>query len=351
MKKRTLLIVGFVSVAMMAMAQESLSYYLPKTELRFQLLVEKTSYTPGEFARYSERFLRKSAAEEPSTTYRLVGINMYTTAVADTAKYFEVPLDKKHTIFTVEKSPAGVLEAINAKAKTVSEPQAFTSAPRGKTPNPHDYMSEEILSAGSTAKMAELTAGEIYDIRSSRNDLNRGEAEYMPKDGDQLRFMLSNLDKQEEVLTQTFQGVTVEDTTQCEVVYVPMPEEEGKEKAEKTLLFRFSKHLGLVDNDDMAGVPYYIKVEDLKSVPQLRTAADGEKRSKDDVGVMVNMPGKIKITIYEGTRTLASFEAYVAQYGKLESLSSTLFSKKTTSHVVLNPVTGQVESIETEPLN
>ncbi len=352
MMKKTLLIVWCATMAMGAMAQnETLSYYLPMTELRFQLLVEKTTYTPGEFARYSERFLRKQAAGEPSTTYRLVGINMYTTATPDTAKYFDVPLDKKHTIFTVEKSPVGVLQAINAKAKAVNAPQAFTPAPKGKTPNPHDYMSEEILSAGSTAKMAELTAGEIYDIRSARNDLNRGEAEYMPKDGDQLRFMLSNLDKQEAVLTQTFQGVTVEDTTQCEVVYVPVPTEEGKAQKDKALLFRFSKHLGLVDADDMAGTPYYIKVEDMKSVPQLRTAADGEKRSKDDVGVVVNMPGKIKITIYEGSRTLASFEAYAAQYGTLESLSSTLFSKKTTSHVVLNPVTGQVESIETEPLN
>ncbi len=352
MIKKSLLILCCASLSICALAQnETLDYYLPKTELRFQLLVEKTSYTPGEFARYSERFLRKEASEKASTSYRLVGINMYTTAIPDTAKYFSIPLDKKHTIFTVEKSPEGVLQAINTKAKTISSPQGFTPARKEKTPNPHDYMSEEILSAGSTAKMAELTAGEIYDIRSSRNDLNRGEAEYMPKDGDQLRFMLANLDKQEAILTQTFQGVTTCDTTQYEIVYLPTPVAEENTKSDKTLLFRFSRHLGLVDDDDMAGVPYYIKVDDLKTIPQLRTAADGEKRSKDDDGVTVNMPGKIKITVYEGSRTLVSFEAYAAQYGKLESLSSTLFSKKTTTHVQLNPVTGQVESIETEPLN
>ncbi len=350
MLKKILLIVWCTSLTAYAMAQnETLSYYLPKTELRFSILVEKNTYTPGEFARYSERFLRKSASEEPSTTYRIVGINMYTTAIPDTAKYFTIPLDKKHTIFTVEKSPEGILQAINTKARAITPPEVFTSAPKGKTINPHDYMGEDILSAGSTAKMAELTASEIYDIRSSRNDLNRGEAEYMPKDGDQLRLMLANLDKQEDILTQTFQGVTISDTTQYEINFLPAPEDE--KAGEKVLLFRFSRHLGLVDADDMAGTPYYIKVDDLKTVSQLRTVADGEKRSKDDVGVVINMPGKIKITVYEGTHTLASFEAYAAQYGNLESLSSTLFSKKTTTHVQLNPVTGLVESIETEPLN
>lgn len=44
-------------------------------------------------------------------------------------------------------------------------------------------MTEEILIAGSTAKMAELVAKEIYNIRESKNSLTRGQADYMPKDG------------------------------------------------------------------------------------------------------------------------------------------------------------------------
>ncbi len=349
MNKLALTLLLLLPLSALMAQNEELSYYLPKTELRFTLLVEKTDYTPGEFAKYSERFLRKPANEQKTTEYKLVGIDMYTTALPDSAKHFTVPLDKKHTIFTVEKTAEGILQAINAKAKAVATPAPFVAAKRAPTPHPHDYMSEEILSAGSTAKMAELTAQEIYDIRASRNDLNRGEAEYMPKDGEQMRMMLDNLDKQEAILTQTFQGVTVCDTTQYEIVYCPALSKEGA--ADKTILFRLSKHLGMVDNDDMAGAPYYIKVDDLQLIPPLRTAADGEKRSKDDVGITVNIPGKIKVTIYEGNKTLASFEVYAAQYGTLESLSSSLFSKKTTSHVQLNPVNGNVEYIETEPVD
>ncbi len=343
-------ILAFPFVHLQAQTEE-LSYYLPKTELRFQLLIEKSEYTPGEFAKYSERFLRKAADEQKHTFYRLAGINMSTASIPDSAKQFSVPLDKKHTIFTVDRASNGVLMAINAKRKEYSEPESFVSAKKEKPVNPHDYMSEEILSAGSTSKMAELTAREIYDIRASRNDLNRGEAEYMPNDGQQMKLMLANLDKQENILTQTFQGTTVCDTTQYEVTFCPEKSGDLDNGNGKTLLFRLSKYLGLTDNDDMAGEPYYIKVEDLNIIPPLTTAADGEKRAKDDAGITVNMPGKIRITIYEGSIKLSQFETYAAQYGTLETLSSSLFSKKTTSHVQLNPVNGNVESIETEPID
>ena len=72
-------------------------------------------------------------------------------------------------------------------------PERFVPAPKQPQPNPNDYMNEDILSAGSTAKMAELTAKDIYDIRESRNQLARGQADFMPKDGTQLRIMMENL--------------------------------------------------------------------------------------------------------------------------------------------------------------
>ena len=48
------------------------SYFLPKTALRFTLLLEKTTYTPGEFSQYAERYLKKPAALEEQKTYRIL---------------------------------------------------------------------------------------------------------------------------------------------------------------------------------------------------------------------------------------------------------------------------------------
>lgn len=352
MKKYISLLITFSFSFLYGYAQiEGTKYYLPKTEMRFRLLIEKTSYTPGEYAAYSERFLKKTAREQTETSYNIVGLSMYTTAIPDSAKNFIVPVDKKHTIFNVELAPNGVLLAINTKGKTYEEPGFFKPSKKKSPLNPHDFMNEDILAAGSTTKMAELTARDIYDIRNSRNELTRGEADYMPKDGDQLKIMLANLDKQESILLQTFQGVTVKDTVEQEIVFCPTgTTKEGENNDDKQVLFRFSKKLGLVDADDLAGSPYYIVVEDLKIIPVIKTAVDGEKRPKDDPGITINMPGKIKTTIIDDNEPVKSFELYAAQYGSLESLSSNLFGKKMVTKLVLNPINGNVESLVTEPL-
>ena len=60
--------------------------------------------------------------------------------------------------------------------------------------------------ASSTAKMAELVAKEIYNIRESKNALVRGQADNMPKDGAQLKLMLDNLEEQERAMTEMFSG-------------------------------------------------------------------------------------------------------------------------------------------------
>lgn len=119
-----------------------------------------------------------------------------------------------------------------------------------KTLNGADFKTEEILSAGSTSKMAELTANEIYDIRENRALLTKGQADFMPKDGEQLRLMLANLDQQEEGLLQLFRGTDVKETHILAFDITPTQD------VEKLPLFNFSKYLGVVDADDPAGTPY-----------------------------------------------------------------------------------------------
>ena len=53
--------------------QDGATYFLPKTAIHIAVKIEKTVYTPGDFAPYAERFLRLTdVSTEPSTTYRIV---------------------------------------------------------------------------------------------------------------------------------------------------------------------------------------------------------------------------------------------------------------------------------------
>lgn len=192
-----LLTVGGIATANAQTGQQSVegsSYYLPKTVLRFALQVEKTVYTPGEFAPYAGRYLKRSDISlEPSTTYRILNVKLTSEATPDTAKFYTAKIDSKHSIRKLERDEKGLLLAVNAEPRKVSPAKSFVPAPKPAAVNPRDYMTAEILSAGSKEKMAELTVHEIYDIRENKGLLNKGQADYMPKDGEQLRIMLAKI--------------------------------------------------------------------------------------------------------------------------------------------------------------
>ncbi len=320
---------------------EGAIYYLPKTAVRVTLLVEKTTFTPGDFALYSNRYLRIAAETEAQTTFRVVNIKMHTIGVADTSKCFAVKFNAKTAASNIQLTDNGVLLAINASGKTQEEPIPFVPARKPKKTNPRDYMNPEILAAGSKAKMAELTAQDIYEIRESRNLLSRGQADNMPKDGEQLRLMFASMDAQEQALTSMFTGTTEKDTIETTVTVSPDKE------LKKTVLFRLSQKLGIVDADDLSGVPYYISIENLHTVPT--PVVDPKAKPKiHEEGIYVNVPGKAHASVTRGAETLVEMDFPAGQFGNVELLSGDLFNKRFTTQLTLSPVTGGIEKLKAE---
>ena len=275
---------------------EGAVYYLPKTAIRITLQIEKTTYTPGEFCKYSEKYLRiKDVASTPSTKYRLISVQQEPFAVADTSKCYAVKYDAKTSACNVRLSDKGILLAINQDIKQQAQ-QKITNAPKVKpaSKSPKSYLSEEILSAGSTSKMAELTAQEIYEIRESRSMLAKGQADFMPKDGEQLKLMLQELGTQDEALTSLFTGVTTSDTTTHTITYLV------NKPVKRDVLFRFSSDFGLVDSDDLSGTPYYIYIEDLKTVAEPAPVDPKKTVKPQQSGVYVNIPGKMRLNPLTG---------------------------------------------------
>ena len=319
-------------------------YFLPKTALRINILVEKSTYTPGDFAPYALRYMRlKDVSLEPSTQYRVVSIKQTAIGVADTTKRYAVKFNAKTVAANVSLSEDGRLLGINCDAKDTPQPTSFKAAPKAGTVNPRQFMTEEILAAGSTAKMAELTAREIYDLRENRNLLIKGQADVMPKDGEQLKLMLNQLDAQDHVLTSLFQGTIERDTTEHVIIVTP----DGP--IHRQVLFRLSQQLGMVDADDYSGAPFYITIEDLQSVPRIdeETAAKNKKKQYE-AGIYVNVPGRMRSTIYQGIGALQTQEFPAPQFGNVELLSGELFNKHYDTHLWINPTTGAIDRLEAE---
>ncbi len=323
---------------------EGTVYFLPKTEVRVVIQLEKTTATPGDFYKYASRYLRlNDVIKENTVTYKLNTIRLYTAGTPDKSKAYAVKVNAKSTATNMELSDEGVLLAINDETRQQTEPALFLPAPKPKTTNPRNFLGQEILAAGSTAKMAELTAKEIYDIRESVNELTRGEADYMPKDGEQLRLMLAKLAEQDAALTGMFCGTTTKDTIEHCITICPDKEINGE------ILFRLSKHLGLVDADDLSGAPYYISIKDMKSLPEIvEDPKAAKKKKKYESGIFVNVPGKVLVTISDSTQPLLSQEINTAQFGRTELLGAELFNRKYITHLTLNPITGAVDKFESE---
>ena len=321
---------------------EGAIYLLPKTGIKVSVLVEKTTYTPGELCKYAERYLRiKDVSPTPHVSYRITDIRQEAFAVADTSKHYAIEFNAKTAATNVRLSDDGILLAINTEPNKWPATKPFVSAPRPASVNPRQYMNEETLAAGSTAKMAELIAQDIYEIRESRNLLVRGQADNMPKDGEQLRLMLNQLDKQDQAMTSLFVGTTVKDTTEHTITIIP------DKASDRQVLFRFSQKLGLLDQDDLAGVPYYYIIEDLKTVPPAEVI-DPKKQKKQVQGIYVNVPGKLRSTISEAQGIVNSAEFPAGQFGNVELLSGVLFNKRYTTRLWLNPLSGAVEKIDVD---
>jgi hypothetical protein len=286
----------------------------------------------------------KDVITEPAINYSIITIQQEPVAVADTSKCYAIKFDARTSACNVRLSADGILLGINTDEKIATPWSSAVNQKKNRRKeliNPRSYLSEEILAAGSTAKMAELIAQEIYEIRESRNLLTRGQADYMPKDGEQLRLMLNKLEEQNLALTSLFTGVTVSDTTEYTFTITP------NKDIENQILFRLSDKLGIVDADDLAGVPYYINIENLKTVPPVEVI-DPKKKQKQANGVYVNIPGKLRSTISNVQGMMVSNEFPAGQFGNVELLSGALFNKRYTTHLQLHPISGAVEKLQAD---
>ena len=322
---------------------EGVNYFLPKTVFRVVVVAEKTVTTPGEFALYADRYLRQpDAPTATSTLWTIKSLSIQAIGVPDSSKAYNIKLRAKTSAPLVSLTDDGLLLGVNVECEAEPLPALPATVPAPKPVNGRDYMTQEILAAGSVAKMAQLTAEEIYDIRDSRNALVRGEADNTPKDGAQLKLMLDNLDKQLYALESMFKGQSLTSTEVLTFNYEP-----SSEPVEQDMLCRFSRRLGVVDADDLSGEPIWISVQPVGSLPAAEANEDvARRRQKMEQGLYVNQPARAQVVVKTATQPLLAAEFPVAQMGTTEILSDALFNKKLSTKVYIYQHTGSVESIE-----
>lgn len=356
MKKIAAFLFAIFSVPCMAQVEvnafssgmaEGVTYSLPDT--RFDIMVDAqcVKRIPGEFCRYAERFLRiNDAITAESTEWELSGVTLKSFGVPNKEKTYTVKLGNS-VASNIHLNDDGVIEAINCEAVNDEDESKKEEARNAKkSVDPRKYFTEEILQTTSTAKMAELVAKEIYAIRESKLAITRGLAENMPKDGVSMQLVLDELNLQERTLTELFTGrVDTLNHKYC-IKFTPMAEGDTT----RAVLFRFSRKLGILENDNLAGAPVYYDFANLNkmSLPTEETDKKKKKEKKEikKEGICYNVPGRAYIKIYTPGEVLFEDECPVAQFGTVEVLARNLFTKNAQTKVLFDKATGAVISVD-----
>ncbi|MEA4936858.1 MAG: DUF4831 family protein [Paludibacter sp.] len=318
----------------------ALLYALPKTELCFEVTVEKVVEKPGVFYLYSQRYLATDKVIlEEKTNYNVKEIKVTSRAVPDITRRFAVLPGERSALKNISVNEQGILSGVNTSMEkgVVEINKEIINRESDAVGVSGDILplTQEYMMAGSTAKLAEGAAKLIYDIRESRISLLTGEMDQLPSDGEALGMMLSGLDRKEKELTELFIGSRTSETTVHHLTFIP------DSSQLETVLFRLSAKRGFVDKDDMGGEPFYISIRPEKI--QVRAADPKAKPVK--IGLYTLLPAQTFVKVSNGVSTFLERNFFIPQFGVLMPLSESYF-KSPKVKVKVDEQTGRLISIE-----
>lgn len=319
-----------------------ITYSLPKTSLVIDAEVTKVTCKAGPYYKYAEKYLGvKDAITQDKVYYELGKLSLVNKGIPDPDNTYIVEFKGGTVAPYAYLTEEGLLCSINAEY-TPEESELETIKKSGQAPakaTDASVFSEELLIAGTTAKEAEVAAKQIYRIRESRLNILTGDADNLPPDGEAMKLVIQQLEEQEKALTNLFTGVRSKETSHYEVSITPYDD------LDKEVLFRFSEQLGIVDADDLGGVPVYMNLKAIDRAPALEPK-EAEKKEKSMKGIIYNVPGKASIEISMNRKTLYKGEAQIVQFGTREGLAPVMFEdKKAPVKVYFYPETGAIKQI------
>ncbi len=349
MKKILLIIVLFMAVLTVQSQSDfalkpntpSLVYALPKTNLCFEIEVETVTEKPGIFYLYSQRYLATDkVVMEESQAVKLHAVRMHTRAVPDLNRRFAVEfLPKTSAGYGIVVNEQGILCGVNipsSSVQPVAEEVNKEYSPKIRKTSSSDLLplTQEYMMAGSTAKMAEGAAKQIYNIRESRLNLLSGEAEHMP-DGQALKLILDELNELEQELTALFTGSVKREIKAYKFELTP------DKAVDNEVLFRLSAKRGLIDKDDLSGAPYYISIH-----PEVLPIDKDDTKSKSETAAIYTvLPATTTISISDGQKTFLERKLEIPQFGNLIPLSESILRVPKVK-ISIDPQTGRLLSVQ-----
>ena len=315
---------------------DGITYSLPKTELNIVITARCTIEKPGPFYQYAERYLAtKDIITINNETWQIDNIEIKSNAIADPNRTFQVAIDNKGIANNITYAHDNLIAGVNVLSDWLDKSDESDKSDKSDKTIKFDYsvLNEDALVATSIPKMAEMVARQIYHIRESRTALLAADLDQLP-DGEALKTMLAQLDKEETELVAFFIGKSTSYTVTK--TYNISPEDDLKDH----VIARISSAEGLIDANNVIGEPIYLNVEGT----YINAPLSDPKKEKAPKGFYYNVPGKAKITV-ESHDFATQTTLPIAQFGYTTYLNDQLTNNKT-ARITFNPELGTILKIE-----
>lgn len=320
----------------------ALVYSLPLTVVDITVETEHTVKKTGEFENYATRYLGLQddmVVRKPQHTVAIKSVTITPRGTADPDNRWQVQFKAGYTP-TLVLLDDGVPLSINADADAPAAPVLPTAVAAAPTPlegsAARQAVTETMTRSTTLSKKAEAAANRIFELRERRNDILSGETDAMPPDGRATELILNGISEQEAALTAMFAGTVQTYTEVITLTYTP-----GKDD-DNSVIARVSPVEGVVDKDDLSGIPIKINYEVLTR-GKLPVNEKGEEKKFPKGGVAYTIPGSARISLTFNNRVIGQADIDVAQLGTTFGIDPALFTdKKAPAYAEFSPVTGAI---------
>lgn len=323
--------------------QYGLIYSLPKTVFKVEVEATKVIAKRGPYYQYAEKYLGTPAViTEDAEYWDLNKVRLQAVGEPDKKQEYLVQFKSGAAPYMI-LDKEGLLLSVNTDVAPDSN--AFVPAKGGVIASPlsdneyYSVFSEELVMSGSVSNMAGVAAKQLFHIRESRTGIITGEADQMPADGESMKLVMKQLDAQEQALVALFMGTISKEKVVRVFDVVPSG------ALENEVLFRFSKFLGIVDSDNLAGDPVYMNLN-ITEQGKLPADAKGRELQMPKNALAYCIPGKASVSIDMKGKTLYKATCQVAQFGVVFGLDPKMFdNKKSPAKVQFFPQTGAIREL------
>ncbi len=336
-----LLLCVVVSVSAQTLQDNELAvvYYMPQTQLCFDVEYEEVILHKGLFAQYAKQYLGATdIIEEDARSFRLLAITPKVYTIADYTRAYKVVAEKDIDSQLLTLTNFGTLAGFNI---TAHEDRHKPAPAKTETVKENELkvlplLEEHVMNNKTIAQQAHGAAKLIFRIREYRMYLLGGEIDKVPADGKAMQIVLDELNKQEQQLVELFIGRREVIKHHKKLYYTPV-------KTEEVELGFFSDKDGFTTED---GEPITLNITARRLTKGTTRNEKESKKAPQPSQIFYNLPGSANYKIVYLNETIVERNTPVAQFGISVPLARNLFTRGELPRIQFDIKTGNIKSIE-----